>query len=399
MGDFNLASGCTAIIDSTSTATNVGDITVNGNLTINDGSADTLPIGNSSGNDLTNNGTLTVGTNVTLIMTNGTVDNNGTMIVSGEISTHRDFDSTGGTVSGIGILTFTGGGVGDNSIVTCSNSIAPSIVVFKTSSGLFTLSSGCTISLDDATNTTGSIVSNGTTIIAGGVGVNIERNLDASSGTVENSGSIYFDGGGAGDNSTVSCSGTIGGIIAVLKTSAGLFTLNSGCTIGLDDATNTTGSIVNSGTIAIAEGVAINIQRSLDTSSGTVTNLGTIIFEGSGAGDTTILTGLVAFFLGVFSRLGEGTWSGESGSSGSECVEGGSSTGTLALLGSLLMALVAFCNTARRRRQWLVGFSLQRTALGQTLTAALKLLVDRILTQCELTGNSQTLTRELNKSD
>jgi len=54
------------------------------------------------------------------------------------------------------------------------------------------------------------------------------------------------------------------------------------------------------------------------------------------------LGGLVAFFLGVFSGVGEGTLPGDSGSSGSECVEGGCSTGTLALLGSLLMALVAF---------------------------------------------------------
>lgn len=46
------------------------------------------------------------------------------------------------------------------------------------------------------------------------------------------------------------------------------------------------------------------------------------------------------FFL-AFSLLGEGIWAGETGSSGSEWVDGVSSTGIL-MMGSFLMALVAF---------------------------------------------------------
>lgn len=57
-------------------------------------------------------------------------------------------------------------------------------------------------------------------------------------------------------------------------------------------------------------------------------------------GDLGGLGGLEAFFL-AFSLLGDGTWAGETGSSGSEWVDGGSSIGTL-MLCSLLMAFVAF---------------------------------------------------------
>lgn len=72
---------------------------------------------------------------------------------------------------------------------------------------------------------------------------------------------------------------------------------------------------------------------------GTFGGLGALGIFG-GFGGLGGLGGLEAFFL-AFSLLGEGTWAGEMGSSGSEWVDGGSSTGTL-MLGSLLMAFVAF---------------------------------------------------------
>lgn len=69
---------------------------------------------------------------------------------------------------------------------------------------------------------------------------------------------------------------------------------------------------------------------------GTLGGFGALdIFGGLGA-----LGGLEAFFL-AFSRPGEGTWAGETGSSGSEWVDGGSSAGALAP-GSLFTAFVAF---------------------------------------------------------
>ncbi len=67
--------------------------------------------------------------------------------------------------------------------------------------------------------------------------------------------------------------------------------------------------------------------------------LGTLGIFG-GLGGLGGFGGLEAFFL-AFSLLGEGMWAGETGSSGSEWVDGGSSTGAL-MLGSLLMAFVAF---------------------------------------------------------
>ena len=72
---------------------------------------------------------------------------------------------------------------------------------------------------------------------------------------------------------------------------------------------------------------------------GTFGGLGALGIFG-GLGGLGGFGGLEAFFL-AFSLLGEGTWAGETGSSGSEWVDGGSSTGTL-MLGSLLMAFVAF---------------------------------------------------------
>lgn len=77
---------------------------------------------------------------------------------------------------------------------------------------------------------------------------------------------------------------------------------------------------------------------------GTFGGLGALgIFGGLGG-----FGGLEAFFR-PFSLLGEGTWAGETGSSGSEWVDGGSSTGTL-MLGSLLMAFVAFY---KRSKIWI----------------------------------------------
>lgn len=60
-----------------------------------------------------------------------------------------------------------------------------------------------------------------------------------------------------------------------------------------------------------------------------------------GLGGLGGLGGFGVFFLD-FSLLGDGTCAGEMGSSGSEWVDGGSSTGTL-MLASLLMAFVVFC--------------------------------------------------------
>lgn len=72
---------------------------------------------------------------------------------------------------------------------------------------------------------------------------------------------------------------------------------------------------------------------------GTFGDLGALGIFG-GLGGLGGLGGFDAFFL-AFSLLGDGTWAGETGSSGSEWVDGASSTGTF-MLGSLLIALVAF---------------------------------------------------------
>ena len=72
---------------------------------------------------------------------------------------------------------------------------------------------------------------------------------------------------------------------------------------------------------------------------GTFRGLGALGIFG-GLGGLRGLGGLEDFFLAL-SLLGEGTWAGETGSSGSECVDGGSSTGNF-MLGSFLMALVTF---------------------------------------------------------
>lgn len=65
-----------------------------------------------------------------------------------------------------------------------------------------------------------------------------------------------------------------------------------------------------------------------------------------GLGVLGILGDLEIFFLG-FSLLGDGMCSGETGSSGSEGTDGGSSAGTL-MLGSLLMAFVAFWKSEQK---------------------------------------------------
>jgi hypothetical protein len=312
-GNFTLSSGCTINVGSISATfggccSYTGGITINGTMN-HTGSTFDVNCENSAPSPCF-----------------FTVSNTGTVTYSGTtITMEGNFTQSGSfNLSGI-TITFDGTDDPDDSTVTCSGSLGGTVNIAKSTGGSFTLASGCTInvgsinaSFGDCCSFTGGITVNGTmnhtgstfnidcdssapspcffTINSGGVvtysGTDITmEGTFTQNGTFDLSGkTITFDGTDDPDDSTVTCSGSLGGTVNIAKTTGGSFTLASGCTINVGsinasfgDCCSFTGGITVNGTMNHT-GSTFNIDCDNSVPSPcffTVNSGGTVTYSGT----------------------------------------------------------------------------------------------------------------------
>src|SRR3989344_3304908 len=312
----------------------VGTITVNAGVTVGSSSfiqADGIWTGNAQTLDI-NDGSFTVsgGTHTA---------------TTGTWSVERSFTSSGGTLTMTGAtVTFDGSDSTDDSTLTCTGSLGGTVNLAKTGRGDFTNSSGCTVTIgsisgdfetitnDGTFNHTGSTFdinsdittgngnltnSSGATMTFSGTAITIEANF-TQSGTFDLTGkTITFDGSDSGDDSTLTCSGSLGGSVVISKTGKGDFTNSSGCTVTVTSVSADIGTLINNG-ILNHTGSTFNLDSNISTGGGNLTNFAsstmtysgtaitiegsftqsgtfdltgkTITFDGSDSGDDSALT-------------------------------------------------------------------------------------------------------------
>ena len=287
-GDITIGSGCTV-------ATPGSGISMTGNIinngTINNGGT-TFNLDNVTGGqgNLTNNGSSTITYSGTSITIEGSFTQSGT------------FNLTGKTV------TLDGSALADDATVTCGT-LGGTLSPGKTGGATVTIATGCTV--DAVTiSMTGNYTNNGTTNISGstfnldetsgnggslslgssstltysGTNITLEKDFTKTSGATFNmtSKTLTFDGSNTTDDSTLTCTGSLGGSVDIAKTIQGAdFTLAAGCTVSLVSSVNTYGSINVYGTMT---GTTVTTRGSvLKDSGGSLTVAGnTLVFEDGG---------------------------------------------------------------------------------------------------------------------
>lgn len=287
-GDITIGSGCT-VASPGSGISMTGNIINNG--TINNGGT-TFNLDNITGGqgNLTNNGSSTITYSGTSITIEGSFTQSGTFSLVGKTVTLDGSAST------------------DDATVTCGTlggTLAPS----KTGGATVTINTGCTV--DAVTiSMTGNYTNNGTTNISGstfnldetsgnggslslgasstltysGTNITLEKDFTKNSGATFSmtSKTLTFDGANTTDDSTLTCTGSLGGSVDIAKTIQGAdFTLAAGCTVSLVASVNTYGSINVYGTMT---GTTVTTRGSvLKDSGGSLTVAGnTLVFEDGG---------------------------------------------------------------------------------------------------------------------
>ncbi|MDO8335489.1 MAG: hypothetical protein Q7T74_01750 [Candidatus Saccharibacteria bacterium] len=296
--DFTLAAGCTITV--TSIDSDMAILTVNGTL---NHTGSTFNVDASAGSS--NSGAVSVGNG-------GTITYSGTAItLEGSLTQSGTWDLTGKTI------TFDGNHTDDDSTVTCTGSLGGSVVIAKTAdivtNPAFTLAAGCTITVTSINSVMGILTVNGTlnhtgstfnvdssagssnsgavsvgaagTITYSGSAITIEGSL-TQSGTWDLSGkTITFDGNHTDDDSTVTCTGSLGGSVVIAKTADIVtypdFTLAAGCTITVTSINSTMGTLTVNGTLNHT-GNTFNVDASAGSSGGgsvNVANGGTVTYS------------------------------------------------------------------------------------------------------------------------
>src|SRR3989344_526764 len=346
-GDFILSSGCSISFGTSPTTSQTTSFshnpvfTNNGTISISSGTW-THTGDSTDGSTITNNGTIThSGTGWDI--NDGSLVNNsgGTITYAGTaITVERSFTQSG-TFDLTGItVTFDNSNGGDDSTVTCAGTLGGTVVITKNSDGDFIVASGCSISLGASpttiidTDATNPFDNNGTVTIAScawtvtgdggninndgtithsgtgwdindtsftnssgatttytGTAITMERSF-TQNGTFDLTGiTITFDGTGSGDNSTITCTGTLGGTVAITKSSNSTnsgsdIVVATGCSISIGASPTTTfdgnnfdtSELTNNGTITIASGTwtvnTTSAQSYFIINNGTITHNG-----------------------------------------------------------------------------------------------------------------------------
>lgn len=303
-GTITQGSGKTITLTASNGFNIAGGTFVGGDSLINltSGSADFIQSGgtftNSSGGlSLYRNITLSGGTfnnsyNITLIDTGTTVDSTvscsgtlpGTLVISKS--------DLSGTASDVTIESGCTVSLGANP--TSSVAILTNNGTIGVSSGTWTINSGDTYGLVNAgtvnhsgtgwTFTSGSLTNNvGGTINYTGTAITIERSLTINGGTPNLSGKTITFTNTGGDNTTISCTGTLDGTVVINKASGSgtaVTTIGSGCTInlGASPTTASEGVLTNNGTIVVDSGT----WTYSSAENAAISNNGTITHNGNG---------------------------------------------------------------------------------------------------------------------
>ncbi len=312
-------------------------LTFSGNLVANGG---TVNVGSAtlrvSGGTFTVSGGTINGDTGTIDINNGNFSmTSGTFTMgSGGMQIELNFTLSGGTFNNSYSITFNdaSSAAAQDSTITCTGSLPGTVVLSKTDlSGTasdVTVATGCSISLgSNPTSATASLINNGTittsgagtwtvnlsplasiannatgTITAGNTGgwdindgsfnnlgiityagttINVEGGFNQS-GTFDLTGiTVTLDNTGA-DDSTITCSGTMGGTIVFSKTAASGTSdiiIDAGCSINLGASPSSIveGTLTNNGTIVVASGTwtytGIEVNP-IFTNNGTITHTG-----------------------------------------------------------------------------------------------------------------------------
>ncbi len=332
--NITIASGCGINLGASpnSNMDGGGTVTNNGTITVASGTWSFGVTGTGASSQLINAGTITHSGNGWDFNNAGLTNNSGATITYAgtAITMERSFTQSG-TFDLTGItITFDDTNTADDTTVTCSGTLGGTVVITKDSGGDFIVASGCSIALGASPTTTvilgstytnngtmviasgtwtisgggatltnagtithsgtgwnfndGSLTNNsGATITYAGTAITMDRSF-TQSGTFDLTGkTITFDDESNSDDSTVTCSGTLGGTVVITKNSSGDFIVASGCSIALGASPTSAmgsanlGTYTNNGTITIASGT-----WTITGGGVTLTNAGTITHSGNG---------------------------------------------------------------------------------------------------------------------
>ena len=197
--------------------------------------------------------------------------------------------SFGGSVAGVDINS------GYDGTITQARSLTIDSSDFSQDSGTWNSGSQNLIISSNGCCSGGNFTVSGGAFIATTGTWTVERNFTHSGGTLTMTGAtITFNDSNSSDDTTLNCSGTLGGTVSVTKTSGGDFTLGSGCSATFSTLSNTNSSCCsNAGNITIngsATGTNISVYNNLTVGSGGSLNFsGSITAGDAGSGhDTTI---------------------------------------------------------------------------------------------------------------
>ena len=288
--DFTLSSGCSitvTIIQSNGNVTNNGTITHTGTVfDLNDVASAFA----KDGGGFYNNAGATIifaGTEIFL---------------EGDFTQAGTFDLTGKTITFDGVDFF------DGSDIVCNGNLGGSVIIMKGTNATTTVSEGC-IATVEKIQTAGSLINSGTInhtgtifeIINTGVGDATTGDLiNNASGTITFAGTeifiegdftqngtfnltgktITFGGADGTDNSTIACTGSLGGSLIFAKGGGnGDITVASGCTVEVSQIT-TTGTVTNNGTLNFTGTIFDINNSSINAIKGNLINNSTINMGG-----------------------------------------------------------------------------------------------------------------------
>ncbi|WP_148299964.1 beta strand repeat-containing protein [Acetobacter papayae] len=331
IGDCSVSRGCTA--DGVTTAENI--------TFTNDGVADVSGHVSLSGSHVINNETLNLSD--AILTGNGTVDNAGTLIISGT-------DSIDSIIANSGTINITSAAVNLSGAQLTNNATLNLSDATLTGNG--TIDNAGTLNVS-GTDSIDSVIANSGTIDVTSAAVNLSGaqltnnatlNLsDATltgNGTVDNAGTLNVSGTDSID-SVIANSGTIDVTSAAVNLSGAQLTNNA--TLNLSDATLTgSGNIDNAGTLNVSgtnsidanieNAGTLNVTHGTSTLSGSITGNGSIsvknsavILSGSSdyTGSITVQDGL----LDVLGTISNSTVNLQTGAT----VQGGGEVGTTVL--------------------------------------------------------------------
>ena len=317
-GDITNNTGGTLVSTGTvdGTVTNNGTLTTEGTIS---GDLNQLGGALTISNDLAVGGTFNNDSNIGTVTPNltvGALDNSGTMVVQGNLT------STGGVLAntGSGNLTLAGTTTGNvtsgaGATLVLTGNLTGNLTTSGTTSLENQITGGLTI-LGGQTDLTGNLAVGGAVNNSGALVLDLGETLTAA-GNVANGGTLTNAGtvvGNVTNTGGLTSTGTINGTV----TNDGTANLEGAVTGGVSNSTGstltatgnlTTNTLANSGTMTVAAGTTTNVTTSPVTNAGTLTVNGTLGADVTNSG-TLVNTGNVGSVTNTGTLTSAGTIGG-----------------------------------------------------------------------------------------